>query len=377
MHFNPLNANCTLRLLRKTLHISRVPEIGKTPGYCTNSSIRHDDSNLPSRTAEIESATNIVAVLYAPQSSRHMNKYWLGSKSKPKAQHLISPGALDICSLKDKKYVAIGDLCILASFHVGITKTSFNIFNEISDCSSSEDTRSQVPESRSNPRLLHCLFHQARIWQFVILLPLQTWNLPETFPLSCILLELTGNWISTDQQVAQNQDIILSSPAALDNCSLKDKTCITLGDLCISDSIHVGIRKKSLAFHIFNEKTQGTVLSLPPGMAMAICHPSSTADLEFNANFATIMSALRSNRDMNNYWTARYVKPRSQQLCSPVALEMCSWKDKIVRYFRRFVHYGVSSCRTGNFLETLLLWWESQTATIRHKFCHCPECSLK
>jgi hypothetical protein len=168
--------------------------------------------------------------------------------------------------------------------------------------------------------------------------------LPQFFPLSCILLEVTGNWISLNQQVTQNQEQnILSSPAALDYCSLKDKTCVTLGDLCISASIHVGIRKKSLGFQISNEKSQGTALSLPSGMAMAICHPSSNADIEFAANFATVLYALRSNRHMNNYWAASYGKLRTQQLCSPVALEMSSWKDKIVRYFQRFVHYGVDS----------------------------------
>lgn len=212
-------------------------KMGKSPGYCTNSSIRHDDGSLPSRTADIESATNFAAVLYAPRSDRHMNKCWPGSHTKPRAQYLISPAALDICFLKVKKCVAIGDLCISASCHAGITKISFHIFNEISDCSSSEDTRSQVPESRLNPRVLHSFFHQAWIWQFVIPLPLQTWNCPQIFPLSCILLEVTGNWISTDQQVTQNQEhIILSSPVALDNYSLKDKTCVTLGELCISAS---------------------------------------------------------------------------------------------------------------------------------------------
>lgn len=73
-------------------------------------------------------------------------------------------------------------------------------------------------------------------------------------------------------------------------------------------------------------------LSLPSGMATSICHIPSTADIEFAANFATVLNALQSNRHMNNYWAASYGKPRSQQLCSPVALEMCAWKDKILRY---------------------------------------------
>lgn len=159
---------------------------------------------------------------------------------------------------------------------------------------------------------------------------------------------------------------ILSSPPALDNCFLKDKTCVTLGELCISASIHVGIRKKSLAFHIFIEKSQGTALSLPSGMAMAICHPSSTAETEFEVTGTWITTA----RQVTENWE------HSSYVCQLLSKCVLGRTKLCVTFSDLCITVSVH-IRTGKCLEILILWWESQIATIRHKFCRCPVCSSK
>lgn len=119
----------------------------------------------------------------------------------------------------------------------------------------------------------------------------------------------------------------------------------------------------------------------------------------FATIFSTVVYSPRSNRQLNKYSPASHTKPRTEHFKFASSSGQLFFEGQNMRYSRRFVHFGLNSCRNKEKIPSISHFqWEVPgyftVASIRHgdgnlpslfhcryricrKFCYCPVCSSK